>query len=258
MFRTLMTATVALLIALPTQAQDDRLDEITFDEVALKEEQSPYFAVGVGPAVNFMFPSLDDINDHATGFGLGEFKAPVVISGADIFTAIGIIDNVRAGFFWIGGGSETTKQFTVSNVNVERTMTYSIFLRGVYFDYAFVPVKGLAILPGVGLGWGSQEIELYQAPTSRTWDDFDGPNDIVTSPDAYSLLERNFLHVSPHLNIEYAFTPYLNIRAAAAYNLQVSSGDWMGTKTSTVSGVPDGISINSFSAQIGLFVGLFN
>lgn len=258
MFRMFLTAIAALVIAVPTQAQDDRLDEITFDEVPLKDEKNPYFAVGVGASVNFMFPNLDDVNLHAQRFGLGEFKAPVLVSGADIFSAIGFIENVRAGFFWVGGGSETSKQFTVQNVNVERTMTYSIFLRGVYVDYAIVPFKGFAILPGVSAGWGSQEIELYQAPSSRTWADFDTPDSIVTAPDAYSLLERNFLHVTPHLNLEYALSPYLNIRAAAAYHLQVSAGDWIGTKTSTVSGVPDGISINSFSAQIGLFVGLFN
>ncbi|MBU3741899.1 MAG: hypothetical protein FGM24_06390 [Candidatus Kapabacteria bacterium] len=258
MHRMFMSIAAFMLAATLVTAQDDRLGEISFDEVTLTEEKVPYFAVGVGFTASAMFPDLADVSAHATSYGLGELSGPMFVSGADIFTAIAIVPNVRAGFYWLGGGLETTGNIQVSNQPITRTMSYTFEMRGVYFDYAFVPTKGLAILPGLRAGWGTQSIELYQGAASRSWSDFAGPNDLLPSPDAYQLLQRDVLHVAPQLNIEYALTPFLNLRAAAAYQMQVSAADWISTKTSTVAGLPDGINMNAFSASIGVFVGLFN
>lgn len=258
MHRMFMSIAAFTLAATLVTAQDDRLDEITFDEVELSEEKVAYFAVGVGFTANAMFPDLADVNVHATSFGLDELSGPMFVSGADIFTAIAIIPNVRAGFYWLGGSLETTGNVQVANQPISRTMSYAFEMRGVYVDYAFVPTRGLAILPGVRAGWGTQSIEMYQGAASRSWSDFAGPNDLLPSSDDYQLLQRDVLHVAPQLNIEYALTPFLNLRAAVAYQMPVSTADWISTKTSTVSGVPDGISMNALSASIGVFVGLFN
>lgn len=257
MFRLRSLVLAMVMTTTSVLAQDDRLDEITFDEVPLAEERIPYFAVGVGFTANVMLPDLADVNTHAAAFGLDAMSGPMIVTGADIFSAVAIIPNVRAGFYWLGGGLETTKDVAVGASTVSRTMAYSFEMRGVYIDYAFVPTKGLAILPGLRAGWGAQHLELYQAAGSRRWADFEGPS-VLPTDDAYQHLQRSVLHIAPHLNIEYALTPFLSIRAAGAYQVQLSAADWMATKTSTVTGVPDGLNMNAFSASIGVFVGLFN
>jgi len=37
----------------------------------------------------------------------------------------------------------------------------SVNVTGVHFDYAFVPFKSLAILPGLGLKFGTMQLEQY-------------------------------------------------------------------------------------------------
>jgi hypothetical protein len=253
-----LLALVVVCAASTVWAQDDRLDEITFDEVQLADESSPYFAVGVGFTANIMTPDLAGVNGHAGHFGLPAMSGPMIVTGADIFTAIAVVPNVRAGFYWLGGGLETSVSVPNTTPSITRTMAYNFVMRGVYLDYAFVPTKGLAILPGVAAGWGSQTMEIYQGAANRAWGEYMGPNDLLPSGDGYQHLDRSTLHIAPRLNVEYALTPFLNIRAAASYQMQVSAADWMASKTSVVTGVSDGINMNAFSASIGVFVGLFN
>jgi hypothetical protein len=258
MFRLSSLVLAAVVTTMSALAQDDRLDEITFDEVPLAEERIPYFAVGVGFTASVMMPDLADVNSHAASLGLDAMSGPMVVTGADLFSAIAIVPNVRAGFYWLGGDLETSKPVAVGTATQTRTMTYTFELRGLYVDYAFVPTKGLAILPGIRAGWGSQRLEVFQGAASRGWSEFSGSTDLLPSGDAYQHIERTVLHVAPQLNVEYALTPFLSLRASAAYQLQVSAADWMATRSSTVSNVPDGLNMNAVSASVGVFVGLFN
>lgn len=242
----------------PMLAQDDRLDELGFEEAPLKDEPIPYFAVGAGPVLNVAFPTIDDVNARAQQLGLDPMETPMLQWGGEIFSAIGIVPNIRVGFAWVSGELKTNKDMQVSGVDVNRSMVYDINQATIYADYAIVPAKGLGILPGVGFGWGSQNISVTQGAADRTWDDYADTTSLNTSPDAFSEVENNVLYLVPRLNIEYSITPFIAVRAQAAYTWQFSTGTWTGNRTSTVSGVPDGISVSAFTAQIGVFVGLFN
>ncbi len=258
MVRSFAAALASLCILMPAFAQDDRLDELSFDEEQLKEEVVPYFAIGVGPVFNFALPSITDVNTRATALGLGELNTPVIQVGAEIFAAVGVVPNVRLGFSWVSGSSSTSKDLTVSGTAVTRTMNYGITSRSFHLDYAIVPMKSLAILPGVGFGWGEQSIETYQSQSNLSWTDLTNDSTLAPSPNAFTRLQQNTLYVLPRLNIEYAVTPFLNLRAQAAYTLLVSGSDWIANNNATVSNVPSGISVSGLSFQVGILVGLFN
>jgi hypothetical protein len=242
---------------LPLTAQDDRLPELDFEEVTLKDEAIPYFAVGIGPTISYGMLPVDDINAHISSLslGLGELSSGMVFTGVDIYSALGVIPNVRAGFSWITGSSSTTATGSVGGVDVQRRYTYDVGLRTVYFDYAIIPVRSFTILPGVGLGWGRQTIELTEGVATRPWTDVqNGP----VSPDRYLHVDRGIIFAQPRLNLEYTVTPFLLLRAQAAYNMQIQAADWQSQKTTTVTGVPDGIKVQNLAVQFGVFVGLFN
>lgn len=258
MKRTLAIFFLLAISLTPMMAQDDRLDELGFEEAPLKDEPIPYFAVGVGPILNVAFPNIDDVNARAVELGLDEMSTPMLQWGVEIFSAIGVIPNVRAGFSWVNGEVKTNKSMTVDGQSVDRAMNYDMSLATIYADYAIVPTKGLAILPGLGFGWGTQTITTYQGVADRDWTDYADSTNINTSPDAFSELENGVLYLVPRVNLEYAVTPFIGVRAQAAYTWQFSAGSWNGNRTSTVSGVPDGINVSAFSAQVGVFVGLFN
>ncbi len=250
---------IAFLIALPLSAQDDQLDDLNFDEVELPEEDVPYFAIGLGPVLNIAFPSLDVLNVRAEGLKIPELTTPVIQWGGEIFTAIGFIDNVRLGFSWVSGSAASLSETMelAPGVQGNRGMEYELSSQTIHIDYALVPAKGLAIIPGLGLAFGSQNIVTYQAVTDREWSEYEDEV-INVSPDSFNELDRSTLNLLPRLNIEYAFTPFIAIRGQVAYTWQFSASDWKSNRETTVSGVPSDLSMNAFSTQIGLFVGLFN
>lgn len=259
MNQSLLAALLCLALAVPAVAQDDRLDELTFDEgVTLKDEALPYFAIGVGPVLTLSFPDLDDINARAVQLGLAEMKTPFIQAGVELFTAIGIVPNVRVGFSWITGSVYSEGRVPAGTDTVNRTMEYSIGSRAFFADYAWVPVRGFSIVPGVGFCWATQTIATFQAPGDVAWANLTDPRTLAPSPTAFSEMRRSALALVPRLNIEYAIAPWVAVRAQAAYTLQVSGGDWELNRTSNVTNVPENIKITAFSGQLGLFIGLFN
>lgn len=238
-------------------AQDDRLDDLSFDESPLQDEVVPYFAVGLGPVFNVAFPNVDDLNAAAQAMGLDALSTPMIQWGAEIFTAVGIIPNLRVGFSWVAGSTQTS----APNVDLgndltgTRTMAYSLSHRTIHVDYALVPAKGLAILPGLGFGFGSQTITRYQSAGERSWSDY---TSIATAPDAFSELERSALYLTPRVNVEYAVTPFIALRGQVAYNYQFDASGWLGNRTATIANVPSDINMTALGAQLGVFVGLFN
>lgn len=255
MLRFVIIGFAMAVYALPLWAQDNRLDDLDFEEVPVSEEVVPYFAIGAGPAFTFSFLPMDDINARAADLGMGKFSSPMILYGAEVFSAIGFIPNVRAGFSWMSGLDKQSVSVAGTTPSVERTMEHAVSMSAIHADYAFVVAKGLIIAPGIGLGWGTQGITAYQSQSARNWSDYDSIN---VAPDMYSEVSRSVLYFPARLNIEYAVTPFIAVRAQAGYALQFSEGDWKGNRTAVVSGVPSGVSLNAFSAQVGLFVGLFN
>ena len=253
---------IALLLALstfaPLWAQDEKLDDLSFEEAPLKDEAVPYFAIGVGPVFNFIFADTKDVNAQALALGLSEINSPIFQLGAEIFTAVGVIPNLRLGFSWISGSAASSADITVTGTAAKRTMLYGISSRTFHLDYAWVPVKSLAILPGVGLGWGEQRIEMYQSAAQIDWNQIIDPSSLAPLPNAYTILQQNTLYIQPRLNIEYAVTPFLNLRLQGAYTLMVSKSDWTGNRNALVNNVPDNISVSGLNLQFGVFVGLFN
>ncbi len=260
MVRSIVVAFASLCILTPAFAQDDRLDELSFDEEQLKEEVVPYFAIGVGPVFNFALPSTTDVSARAAVLGLSDIKAPIIQVGAEIFAAIGIVQNVRLGFSWVAGSSSASKDIPANGtiVAVKRTMNYGITSRAFHLDYALVPMKSLAILPGIGLGWGEQSIETYQSQASLSWTDLANEATFAPAPNSFTRLQQNTFYVLPRVNLEYAVTPFLNLRAQAAYTLQLSGSDWVANNNATVANVPSDISVSGLSFQVGVLVGLFN
>ena len=142
------------------------------------------------------------------------------------------------------------------SITGKRSAEYNLRTIGIHVDYALVPTKGLAILPGVGIGFGTQTYSTFQSANNRAWSDYEGV--YAPAPDQFSEISRQTLNLLPRLNIEYAFTPFIAIRGQASYTLQLSGNDWTGNRIATVTGVPESVSFDAFNAQVGIFLGLFN
>lgn len=233
-------------------AQDDRLNELNFDEEPLPEETVAYSAIGIGPSINLFMPKVDDINALAQRQGLDNMGSPLILAGAEFFTAIGIVPNARVGFSWLKGSVSSTKVIPgPGGAGTTRSLEYAISTRSLHIEYAIVPASKLAILPGLGFVWGYTTIT--SSASSGTYDWSSAQNNT-----SRQVLEQSSLCLMPRLSFEYAVTPYLDIRLQAAYAAQISASDWTANSDSPAVNVPSSIGINGLNAQLGIFVGLFN
>lgn len=108
------------------KAQDDRLDELTFEETVIQEEKVPYFGVGGGFVVSLFTPELQDVNAQLTAAGLGELSTPLTMTGALGVATIGILPNVRISIANLGGSIGTSeKEFTINQLQYVRSASLS-------------------------------------------------------------------------------------------------------------------------------------
>lgn len=229
-------------------AQDDKLNQFSFEDVPTEDVRPPYFAVSGGFTTTWLFTNLTDVNAFASGIVGNSYSTPLLMFGGEGFFAIGFIPNVRVGI--IGATSFNALQ----NEARTRRIEYSLSQTGLAVDYAITPLKGFSIIPGVVGGLGLTNFEITQASGNQT---FQQITPTTTAANYMRRLRSNYTFVQPRLNLEYAFTSFSMIRVNAGYNLSFM-GDWQADNVTTVTGVPAGINATGLTVQVGLFVGLFN
>lgn len=264
--------TLALLILLATpqlvfsqkDVTDEELDkelaELGFENVEYKEEKGPYFGIGGGYTGTLLFPNYDDINSlfaapGPEGFGFEELDSYVYLNGGEGVIVSFLIPNLRLAFYGMGGGKTLEQTVTVNQEELTRTMDYSIGLTALSFEYAIVPIKGFAIVPAAGIGYGSLMIDVYQGSDFNWGDISPGPS----QSHWMQRVESSYFFVNPKLNIEIAVTEFFMIRLSAGYPLSFSPS-WeynRGAGDSELKDAPD-IKSDGLAFQFGLFLGLFN
>lgn len=238
-------------------AQDDDFEDFSFDTKPLRNEKNPYFAIGAGYQYSFLFLNYDDLNKYVQSIGLDDYDGIFYVGGIHGFTGLVVVPNLRLGFFGLSGSKITGKDIHAFGLETEkRASELTIEMNGFSLDYGIVQVKELAILPGVNFGWGRLEIESYQSKPTKNWDN------IGLDDNKMHRFENSFMFVQPQISIEYAVTNFAMLRLNAIYNLTfdnpLSDKKWVYNNHTELAGMPSGINSKGFSAQIGLYLGLFN
>ena len=260
-----MSLAMFLVSSFLLQAQDDRLDELTFEETVIQEEKVPYFGVGGGFMISLFSPNLSDVNSQITSAGFSEFSTPITMNGAMGVATIGIIPNVRISITNLGGSAATPdKTFNVNNKDYNRSVTLSNAFTGFGFDYAFSLAKSLYLLPGISGGWGTMEIVTSQyAQGVNTLNNVIGGTPADENVFNHSLTNDYFM-INPGLSVEFAPALLGNdkprivtVRAHASYAISFM-GDWEENGKTIVNNVSSGINASGLAFQIGFMIGLFN
>ena len=256
MKRLLTLLSILLLAASHTMiAQDDKLNQFSFEDVPTEEAKPPYFAVSGGFISTWLFTNLTDLNTLTNSVVGASYSSPVVLFGGEAFAAIGIIPNVRVGFMSIGSINNTLQSSSPGlGGPTQRQTEYTISMTGLSIDYAITPFKGFSIIPGVRGGWGAVNYEISQSSSAlQAYPIFP----IASTTNFMRRMRSNMLFALPNVNIEYAFTLVSMVRLNVGYNLSFMQ-DWRADNASTLTGVPTNINASGLTAQVGLFVGLFN
>jgi hypothetical protein len=254
----LALATIALSMQLCAQGAEDDYD---FSEIPVEEEEIPYIGVGGGYQLVMTLMNLDELNARvAVPLGLPEFSGQFFMHGGGGWTAIGIIPNVRLGVFG-GGGS---KEVSMDSGDYHRSLRFSSGYTGALIDYAITPFSKFTIAPGVMIGGAGIALEYAQTHSdgdSATFDRlFDPPSLGGTSNNAnrQMAIERNYFFWQPMLNLEYALTQFILVRAGGGYMFSTGKKtDWTDRHAVDVTQVPEGINADGVTLQLGVFIGLF-
>lgn len=255
MLRKLIAAfTMTFALSFFAHAQDDELDRLGFEDGGtLDESGEPYFAVGVGYLPSFFFVDLEALNDAVAGsdFSTEELGSPIYVNAFHVTTAIGIVPNLRIGFMLSSGATEISQSI---EGGMERAVDYYARFNGLSFEYALVPVKSFAVLPGVVAGWGRTQIETRQTSGESNWSDFPNPSD---PNDFLNLYEAKMWFVEPGLSVEYAVAPFTNVRASGGYALSFMHDRTL-NRAADLKGAPDELNASGAKVQLGLYLGIFN
>lgn len=226
-------------------SQED-VDNIQFEESNVQIEKPPYFGLGGGYIGNFLFSKLDDINSLCSEIGIDKLKSPMFLSGAQGFTAIGLIPNLRIGFSGYSGSQKSEKKESFNTIGLKIDFNYTSFA----VDYGFVLFKSFAVLPGINFGWSKITVNKYLISQFSY-------SELKSNTYTSNILEGSFWFVQPGVNFEFAATPFLMIRLGAGYPFPFSP-KWKINDVQEVSDVPTGIKPEGFVFNFGIFVGLFN
>lgn len=255
MYRSLILAVTLVCAALSLSAQDDRLNSLNFDEEPLPEETSPYSAIGIGPALTLFMPNVTDINAKAKDISVPEVGSSLIMFGAEFYTAVGVVPNVRVGFSWLTGSASTSATSEITpGVTARKGIDYHLSTKTIHADYALRLSQSFTALPGIGISWGNTELSVHENVSSVDWGTVQTPTLTATN----TQFAQSSLSAIPRLSFEYVLTPFLSIRAQGAYAVQFSASDWQANGYASVKNMPTSISMNGFSAQVGVFLGLFN
>lgn len=237
-------------------AQDERLDELPFTEAETIEEKTPYFGVGGGFTGTYLQLNNDKLNELSIKNGFESLGKPFLTGGVG-FIAVPQIPNFRFGLTGFGGSQSKSNSIldtTAGNtIDVVRKVEQQISNIGLSLGYGIVVTKSLAIIPEVTFSSASHKI-IFSKTSNQEFEYSDIP---TTAKSVVNSMDNSFIAITPALNIEWAATSVLMLRASAGYNYQVSN-NWKLNGEQTLNNVPKELNTNGVFAQFGLFLGLFH
>lgn len=252
---------MGLLVIAPVQAQDDELDDFTFEEIPIDEGDEPYFAVGIAGVGTFLFMDMDPVNAMTMDmFPEDEISSPLLMTGVEGFIP-SFWQNVRLGFYAAAGEEELSKSIGVTIDD----QTYTGYARAQFetamsalnFEYVVqTPLKELVIVPGVSGGWGAMTLDRQ-----TVWTDASGayinPAFVEGNDGTLELVNETFANTywlaRVNLNIEFMPTEFLMIRAQAGYMASFNN-DWEVNGFSDVTIPEADMGIESSGAYAGFAV----
>lgn len=251
-----------LMLPMFLTAQDDEIDNLPFDNEPLRDNSRSYFVLAGGVTYDYLMIKEDNLNSFFkdTPEEL-KLSGPMQLTGGQGVLGIPWVKNLRLGVFGYGGSIESgtfdetypiiveDEEFGETTNSMQSSLNVSMF--GFSAHYGYVPFEHFAILGGVNAGWGDVTYERYTAVTSPK-----GSTQVY--PFGVSRFEKNYFFVMPNIQLEYAITSYIILRADASYNLTVGQDtDWTYNNLGTNTVNPD-FNLDGMKVGFGVMIGLAN
>jgi len=176
---------LGLLLWLPLRAQDEQIEDFSFEDLPEEEVSSFYEIVGIGVIGTAQFLNVEAVQQVAEQLfpqSTPAIDAPLYCTGFYVAESFYPGKKFRFGFLYTAGSRTQTGTTTIGSGNdtiqVQRRLEYGVSYNALTVDYAFVPASQLAIVAGLQLGWGSLRLSAAQSLQQRTFEQefrFDQP-----------------------------------------------------------------------------------
>lgn len=250
-----------LMLPMFLTAQDDEIDNLPFDNEPLRDDARTYFVLAGGVTYDFLMINEDNLNSFLNNSDDLKLSGPMQLTGGQGVLGIPWVKNLRLGVFGYGGSieSDVLERPAIIKVDgeadkevltsLQTSLTASMF--GFSVHYGYVPFEHFAILGGVNAGWGDVTYESHFS-TDQQYDSFS------LAGTGNNRLEKNYFFVMPNIQLEYAITSYIILRADASYNMTVGQDtDWTYNSLGTNTVNPD-FNLDGMKVGFGVMIGLAN
>lgn len=226
-------------------------------------ETLPYFGIGLGYFRMLTFTDYEAINQVSDDL-VGDFTGPFNTDFLGLTFTPGIFPNLRAGLYAGIGNKQLTRQVRPQDAPDTATYTRTVYYTqvdgAIQIDYALTVSSAFTIFPGAMIGYGRSTLGASQTRNSGTNfnEVFGGGIFEGTNPNSNRFARALSYHIYayPTVNFEYTLTPNIMMRLGAGYSVTLATTDWADEGGVKLLDAPD-ISTDGPSAQIGLFLGLF-
>ena len=273
---------IPALFSIPAFSQDNDFENYSFDDDQVSNQKQPYFALSVGGTASLLFMKYDDINTKPLHNGKfwqdyldEDFSGPMLTFGFNFFTAMSpLVNNARLGVSYQGGSKELEKQINLGIIQIPKPPvepsnsmlnTYrklSVQAIGIHLDYAFVPVKSLAILGGAGFKFGSMTLEQFFTILPESWNAVPQPDGSENYINFNQQSKYRYFSLEPEISVEYALTGFLMLKVGGSYVLAMDNplvkNAWTINGNNVYNDVPKSVKPRGFSVNLGIYLGLFN
>lgn len=250
-------AALAVALVASTSLYAQTGDEFDFDDIPVDDARQYYVAVGGGYLGMLAFPNFEELNKVGAGLGLPAIEGQLYMNGGGGLISLLVVPNLRLGVFGAAGSRVSEAEVTGQDgAAYRRSLRFTTVATAGQLDYAIRLFRSFTILPGIMVGSGRYTLELSQSKVAGEQFPEVFQTGDPTVGNRYARISRSHLFYYPALNLEYAFTQFVMVRAGAGYSGTSLEGAWTDAAEITVNNVPD-ISASGFTLQFGLFVGLF-
>lgn len=200
----------------------------------------------------------DEINKTLKSVGMPALSSdPMVLVGGEGYGYIMFLPNLRLGGFGTGG-KQTVTQFDPIT-NVKKDVEYHVTYGGFLIDYVIPAAHHFDIAGGFTIGAGSINIEMTRDNGSfKTWTDLwgeYGANNPTTN--VTRTLSGAFVAFNPHVNLEYALLPWMQLRVGVAYPM-LFNPSWQLNDRQDIQNVPSALKTDGVTVSGGIMLGFFN
>jgi hypothetical protein len=211
------------------------------------------FGGGGGFTPGWSFAKVNSLNNKLSLINMPMVsKNGIFTTGGGGFIYIGFVPGLRIGGMGYGGSTLVKSAVTnaIGQFIYNAETLYSTGGGGVTIEYTLPFIKSIGISPGLIVGGGNINVELYQHGVNNGW------NGLGQQLGLHNTLNNNFWLIAPTLNVEIPFYRFFCFRVGAGYNFTI--GEKWTLNNENFSGVPSDFNGRNFFIQSGIFIGFFS